>query len=112
MATTEAALNVNWVLSFAQEGLHLNQHIILGLGSGRCGTLSLAHVLNRQPGVQVSHEERPRLPWKRLPGEWVIRERFARMRGQRNGRIVDDVASFYLCRGCNRPRAHCQDCVS
>ena len=79
-----------------REEVHLNQHIILGIGSGRCGTLSLAHMLNRQPGVQVSHEERPRLPWKRLPGERVIRERFARMRRHGNRRILGDVALFYL----------------
>lgn len=74
----------------------MNQHIILGIGSGRCGTLSLAQVLNRQPGLQVSHEEQPRLPWKKLPGERVIRERFARMRRDREGRVLGDVASFYL----------------
>lgn len=74
----------------------MNKRIILGIGSGRCGTLSLAHVLNRQPGVQVSHEERPRLPWKKLPGEQVIRERFVRMRRSREGRVLGDVASFYL----------------
>jgi len=58
----------------------VNPSIILGIGSGRCGTFSLAHVLNRQPSVEVSHEDPPLLPWRREPGEAVIRERFARFR--------------------------------
>jgi len=74
----------------------MEQSIILGMGSGRCGTQSLAQVLNQQPGVQVSHEEPPLLPRRREPGERVIRERFARWRRMRNGRVLGDVASFYL----------------
>jgi len=34
-----------------------NKRVILGLGSGRCGTKSLATLLNLQPGVEVSHED-------------------------------------------------------
>lgn len=29
----------------------MQQRIVLGTGSGRCGTLSLARLLSRQPGV-------------------------------------------------------------
>ncbi len=74
----------------------MTQSIILGIGSGRCGTLSLAEVLNRQPGTFVTHEEPPRLPWRREPGDRVIRERFARFRRTRQGDRLGDVASFYL----------------
>jgi hypothetical protein len=74
----------------------MSPSIILGIGSGRCGTFSLAHVLNRQPGVEVSHEDPPLLPWRRETGEAVIRERFARFRRSRSGPILGDVASFYL----------------
>ncbi len=70
--------------------------IVLGIGSGRCGASSLAAVLNQQPGVQVTHEEPPLLPWKREPGERVIRERLARFRRTRDAHLVGDVASFYL----------------
>lgn len=35
---------------------------IIGLGTGRCGTTSLAKILSNQPGYQVSHENN--LPWQ------------------------------------------------
>lgn len=44
----------------------------------------------------MSHEEPPRLPWQRRPGDRVIRERFARIRRMRDGQLLGDVASFYL----------------
>ncbi len=74
----------------------MQQRIVLGMGSGRCGTLSLARLLSRQPGVMFSHEDPPLLPWQREPGDRVIRERFARWRRSRQAAIVGDVASFYL----------------
>jgi len=39
------------------------KRIIFGLGSGRCGTSSLAYLLNAQEGALVSHELSPILPW-------------------------------------------------
>ena len=72
------------------------QQIVLGIGSGRCGTLSLARLLNQQPDVQASHEEPPLLPWSGADAARVIGERFARMRRQREAPILGDVASFYL----------------
>ena len=71
---------------FRSSNTRMNRRIILAI--------SVAGVA--EPGVQVSHEEPPKLPWKKLPGERVIRERFARMRRHRDGRILGDVASFYL----------------
>ncbi len=37
--------------------------VIIGLGSGRCGTRSLAYLL-RQAGVDARHERGPALSWK------------------------------------------------
>jgi len=37
--------------------------IIIGLGTGRCGTWTLYRLLNAQPGVAVAHEGFP-LPWQ------------------------------------------------
>lgn len=74
----------------------MNQSIVLGIGSGRCGTLSLARVLNQQPDAQSSYEEPPLLPWNRTDGERLLRERFARFRRMGKARILGDVASFYL----------------
>ena len=73
----------------------MNQSIVLGIGTGRCGLRSLAKILNQQPETQSSYEEPPLLPWSGRR-ERVIRERFARFRQNGRGRILCDVASFYL----------------
>jgi hypothetical protein len=39
--------------------------LLLIVGTGRCGLLSLVQVLNRQPGTVISHEDPLLLPWKR-----------------------------------------------
>ena len=74
----------------------MRQSIILGVGTGRCGSFSLVRVLNLQKEAQCSHEEPPLLPWKRNDGPRVIRERFARFRQFGKKRLLGDVASFYL----------------
>ena len=72
------------------------QSIVLGIGTGRCGTASLARVLNQQPDAQASYEERPLLPWKAADARRVLKERFARFRQNGKARLLGDVASFYL----------------
>jgi hypothetical protein len=75
----------------------MKQSIILGIGTGRCGTASLAKVLNRQAEANCSYEEPPLLPWRPADSaERVIRERFARFRNVGKARLLGDVASFYL----------------
>ena len=38
--------------------------MIIGIGSGRCGTQSLARLLNEQPGQRVTHEQLgDQVPW-------------------------------------------------
>src|SRR5262249_28456459 len=70
--------------------------IILGLGSGRCGTHTLAEVLGQQPEAHFTHEQPPLLAWRRAPPAPGIRERLVRLRRTRLGRYIGDVASFYL----------------
>ena len=70
--------------------------LLLVVGSGRCGLLSLVNVLNRQPGAKVSFEEPPLLPWKADDRGRLIRERFARWRRTRGPGVLGDAASFYL----------------
>lgn len=74
----------------------MTQRIILGMGSGRCGTNSLATLLNQQPGCRITHEEWPILPWEPEEAELLIRERFQRIRRMRSSPVIGDVASFYL----------------
>ena len=44
--------------------------LIVGLGTGRCGTRSLTRLLSLQQGVNVKHERKPALSWdnERDPG--------------------------------------------
>ena len=75
----------------------MKQYIILGIGTGRCGTGSLARVLNQQPDAVCSYDEPPLLPWKRSDdGQRMLRERFARFRLHAAKGILGDVARFYL----------------
>jgi hypothetical protein len=71
-------------------------NIILVVGSGRCGLTSLTNVLSRQPGTRTTLEEPPLLPWKRTPGDRLMRERLARFRNSRDAEFIADTAAFYL----------------
>jgi hypothetical protein len=74
----------------------MNQSIILGIGTGRCGSYSLAKILNEQSDAQCSHAEPPFLPWRNTDAQRVLRERFARFRHFGKKRLLGDFASFYL----------------
>ena len=73
----------------------MKQSIILGVGTGRCGTGSLAKVLNEQNEAVCSYEEPPLLPWRAADAA-LLRERFARFRTHAKARLLGDVGSFYL----------------
>ena len=78
--------------------------LLLVVGSGRCGLLSLGYVLNRQPGAKISFEEPPLLPWKVADRRRVLRERFTRWRRTRGSGFLGDVASFLSPLSGRRPR--------
>jgi hypothetical protein len=70
---------------------------LFGLGTGRCGTVSLAKLLNSQKGASVTHEARPWLPWETNLAR--IGDKAASLRRkacQQNYGIVGDVALFNL----------------
>lgn len=82
--------------------------LLLGLGTGRCGTVSLSRLLAAQPGASgtVSHEQHPLIPWAPPGGESeqlrlvdrrvrALLQRRVRWRGS-GVPLVADVASFYL----------------
>lgn len=68
------------------------QTLVIGLGTGRCGTASLAAFLMQQPYADVSHEFRL-LPWTPHAPRFdtVFRSLLARP-----GRVIGDVASYWL----------------
>lgn len=74
----------------------MSARIVLGVGTGRCGTTSLARLLDGQENCRVTHEEWPLLPWDdRQPRERIL-ARLDRWESERNAEIVGDAASFYL----------------
>lgn len=70
--------------------------IVLGIGTGRCGTVSLALLLDGQPNSRVTHESRPLLRWYRrqMNSYNVHRDRFI-SRSQKCD-LVGDIAFFWL----------------
>mmetsp|Transcript_49562 Transcript_49562/g.94706 ORF Transcript_49562/g.94706 Transcript_49562/m.94706 type:complete len:555 (-) Transcript_49562:188-1852(-) len=78
--------------------------VVIGIGSGRCGTMSLATLLNKQPGTQVSHEHNrcEGLAWNNdghVPSDrrrrFNARRRLAMLRA-RQAKVVGDIALWYL----------------
>ncbi len=74
----------------------MTRRLVLGMGTGRCGTRSLAQVLSAQPECRVTHEEWPLLPWVSDDPGALLRRRIERMLRTRAEPVVGDVASFYL----------------
>lgn len=74
----------------------VQKKIFIGLGTGRCGTTSLAHVLNNPGGCQITHESEA----IRTGMTWAFREEGAAKALQElesRGRPVSgDVAFYYL----------------
>lgn len=72
-----------------------NPHIVIGLGSGRCGTQSLARLLDAQPGAHVTHERvYQNIKWN--GSEDRVLEMLEWARGLDNPGLRGDVASYYL----------------
>jgi hypothetical protein len=92
--------------------------LVIGLGTGRCGTVTLAQLLKAQPGCAgtFSHEQHPLLAWTQPSERAMLRAADGRVRqllqrrlrshaaASRDGAdndaaptpLVGDVASFYL----------------
>lgn len=70
--------------------------VIIGLGTGRCGTHSLVEVLNAQEGVRAFHEPKPILNWNPAAEAVDIVERFRAHLAAYEGQIVAEVSLFLL----------------
>ncbi|MEL6722438.1 MAG: hypothetical protein AAFP10_04335 [Pseudomonadota bacterium] len=70
------------------------QQIIFGLGTGRCGTMSLMHLLNSQHNAAVSHELlEHRIPWS--GGKHQVDKVLTSCRAT-NASLTGDVGFYYL----------------
>ncbi|HJP01578.1 MAG TPA: glycosyltransferase, partial [Planctomycetota bacterium] len=71
------------------------RQIVFGLGTGRCGTKSLAFLLDSQSGADVTHERNQHgVAWK--GGELAVDEALAWCRGADGHTVVGDVGFYYL----------------
>jgi hypothetical protein len=71
--------------------------ILVGIGTGRCGTRSLAALLSQQVSTAVAHEVRPLLPWNKEAAPQDMKARFEAILGLfPQVTRVGDVAHFYL----------------
>jgi hypothetical protein len=66
---------------------------IFGLGTGRCGTQSLAKLLNAQQESKITHEYSSILPWDK---DIVAFDNKFKEISSRSGHFIGDVASYYL----------------
>lgn len=66
--------------------------LIIGLGSGRCGTASLANLLNKQVDADVTHEGCP-LPWDFDSEIW---EFMSNRLLSRKADIIGDVGYYWI----------------
>ncbi len=70
------------------------RRLVIGLGTGRCGTRTLSRLLDAQPDAQVRHELRPYLPW--AVDEALLHQKLDILRCLPGAGLVGDVAFFYL----------------
>lgn len=69
------------------------QTLIIGLGTGRCGTKSLTELLNNQIDSQITHEVPPIQPYQCTPA--IIEEKIKTILS-RNAQFVGDIAFYHL----------------
>lgn len=69
------------------------KRVVIGIGTGRCGSVSLGHLLDAQVGADVGHESRPMLPWLHSESDFA---RKWRQLQDRNGELVGDVCHSWL----------------
>jgi hypothetical protein len=69
------------------------KRLVLGIGTGRCGSTTLTHLLNSQPDCVATHEAYPLLAWH---GDDALAVQKANAILSRPVPIAADVAWFYL----------------
>src|SRR3989344_5979412 len=67
--------------------------LIIGIGTGRCGTNTLSHLLGKQKNCMVEHESKPILPWEFSKNK--IDNKLKSLKNC-NAETVGDIAMYYL----------------
>jgi len=71
----------------------MKKKIVIGLGTGRCGTVSLTHLLDSQESAYVTHERPFLLPWKF--DETLAKNKIEQLTSATSS-FTGDVAYYYL----------------
>lgn len=71
----------------------MDKKLVFGIGTGRCGTVSLSKLLNSQKNSNFTHEIKPLLPWKFSKNE--INKKLNQII-KRKPDYVGDIAFYYL----------------
>ncbi|MEE8342809.1 MAG: hypothetical protein V3R51_03310 [Gammaproteobacteria bacterium] len=71
----------------------MHKQVVVGMGTGRCGTASLCALLNQQPGTSITHEQYPLLPWQLSPR--ILAKKLSQI-SRRRADIVGDIANSWL----------------
>lgn len=71
----------------------MDKKIIIGFGTGRCGTKSLAAFLNQQKGWEITHEEANMSWYPALTDSKVCIDRFI---SKRNGSVIGDIGFYWI----------------
>lgn len=70
-----------------------DKQLIIAIGTGRSGSVSLYHLLAEQDGAAVSHEDLPLLPWE--VSEAAFRDKVESIL-KREGSLVGDICHSWL----------------
>eukprot|EP01102_Stenamoeba_stenopodia_P007242 TRINITY_DN2018_c0_g1_i1.p1 TRINITY_DN2018_c0_g1~~TRINITY_DN2018_c0_g1_i1.p1 ORF type:complete len:262 (+),score=50.11 TRINITY_DN2018_c0_g1_i1:112-786(+) len=74
-----------------------DRQLIFGIGTGRCGTMSLHKLLSLQPNTTVTHEMSPHFPWNATRCERQVKvASWTEILLRRPKQFMGDIASWYL----------------
>ena len=68
--------------------------LVIGLGTGRCGTVTLTQILGHQQGVRASHESWSPVPWEGEQDHWA--GRISEKVREVSESILAEVAFYWL----------------
>jgi len=77
----------------SKAGGTMHKQLVIGLGSGRCGSVSLQTLLNQQADTDITHEQPPFLTWQ--PTLTILDRKLKRI-CKRKAHYVGDVGSSWL----------------
>jgi len=81
------------IKNFIKKNFLQRKKLVIGLGSGRCGTCSLAHLLDKQKNFRITHETLPSNIF--AFSKFSIDKKLKKLLKYK-GKFVGDVALYYL----------------